>query len=177
MHHGNIFFLLQEMTLFEPWQTCVQDRHQIFHWGDAEQLPTASVGSDDDTELRRFTHPCARFASERLRLQAMRSLQPTQMANIALACMGDGVPFAIQYWWETLYLQFLQVSSHLCPCTTFCSQCFLSMETWPLEEEAATPRIPCIEQPKKSTQLFQTSCAGHISPEISVTWPQAYVTC
>ncbi len=115
MYHGNdmkdALFIVQEMTLFEPWQTTVQDRHQIFYWGEPEQIPEVCVGSTVDMRLHRFLYPCARFASERLRLQAMTSLQPNQMADIALACINVGVPSAMQYWWETLYLQFLQVSS------------------------------------------------------------------
>ena len=85
----------------------------------------AGVGIDAETRLSMFTWPCARFASERLRLQAMTSLQPDQMADIALTCIKDGVPSTIQYWWETLYLQYLQVSSHPCLHCTSCPQCRL----------------------------------------------------
>ena len=142
----NLFSVVQEMTLFEPWQT-IQDRHQIFHWGDAEQPPSACVGSDVDMELRRFTHPCARFASERVRLQAMTSLQPNQMAEIALLCTRGGEPSAIQYWWETLYLQFLQVSSHPCLHVTSCSQCFILIGDLAIEGRCSMPCSLCIEQP------------------------------
>ncbi|CAL5227362.1 g10312 [Coccomyxa viridis] len=75
---------------------------------DFETVFTGTPGIDAETRLSMFTWPCARFASERLRLQATTSLQPDQMADIALTCIKDGVPSTIQYWWETLYLQYLQ---------------------------------------------------------------------
>ena len=115
---------VQKLTCLEDQACFMADWDRLFHWGVPKQLPKAKSSSPQDMMLRKFMHPCTVFASEQLRRLAVMTLELSQLADIAVACMSEGQP-ATGYWWETLSLKFLQVKPHLCLPHVICSQCRL----------------------------------------------------
>lgn len=103
----------QKMTRLDGQVCYMADWDRLFHWGIPEQLPKAKSISPQDMMLRKFKYPCTMFASERLQRLAVMTLELSQLADIALACMSEGQS-ATGYWWETLSLRFLQVKPHPC---------------------------------------------------------------